>query len=175
MAMTLLLGGASSGKSRAATTLAAGSGRPVTLIATAEALDEEMAARIERHRRDRPQGWTVIEEPLGLAAAIEAAGGVLIVDCLTLWVSNLLGAGAGDGDVVARAKAAAKACAERDEPTIVISNEVGSGIVPVSPLARRFRDVLGRVNAAFADRAATVCLMVAGRAVTLPDMPLDLP
>lgn len=165
MAMTLLLGGAASGKSRTAATLATEAGGPVTVIATAEALDDEMAARIERHRRERPPDWTVLEEPLRLEGAIEGVRGLVIVDCLTLWVSNLQGAGVGDDEIASRAEAAAKACAARDEPTIVISNEVGSGIVPVSPVARRYRDVLGGVNRVFAAQASTVALMVAGRAL----------
>ena len=95
---------------------------------------------------------------------------MLIVDCLTLWVSNMLADGAtSDDDVLAAAAAAAKACAARRAPTIVVSNEVGAGIVPMHPLARRYRDLLGRVNAAFAGAAGTVALMVAGRAVTLSD------
>ncbi len=172
MPMTVLLGGAASGKSRTAAALAAGSGRPVTVLATAEALDEEMAERIARHRAERPAAWTVIEEPIALAAAIErtAMDDTLIVDCLTLWVSNMLADGAtSDDDVLAAAAAAAKACAARGAPTIVVSNEVGAGIVPMHPLARRYRDLLGRVNAAFAGAAGTVALMVAGRAVTLSD------
>ena len=172
MPMTVLLGGAASGKSRTAAALAAGSGRPVTVLATAEALDEEMAERIARHRAERPAAWTVIEEPIALAAAIEgtAIDDTLIVDCLTLWVSNMLADGAtSDDDVLAAAAAAAKACAARRAPTIVVSNEVGAGIVPMHPLARRYRDLLGRVNAAFAGAAGTVALMVAGRAVTLSD------
>lgn len=174
MAMTLLLGGAASGKSRSAATLAARTGRPVTVIATAEALDDEMAARIARHRRERPEGWSVIEEPLDLIGAVERARGATIVDCLTLWVSNLLGDDLGDEEIADRAAAAAKACAARPEPTIVISNEVGSGIVPMSPLARQYRDVLGRVNATFADEADVVALMVAGRAVRLSTTLTDL-
>ena len=174
MAMTLLLGGAASGKSRSAATLAARTGRSVTVIATAEALDDEMAARIARHRRERPQGWAVIEEPLDLTGAVERARGATIVDCLTLWVSNLLGDDLGDEEIADRAAAAAKACAVRPEPTIVISNEVGSGIVPMHPLARRYRDVLGRVNAMFADEADVVALMVAGRAVRLSTTLTDL-
>jgi adenosylcobinamide kinase / adenosylcobinamide-phosphate guanylyltransferase len=170
MAMTLLVGGAASGKSRTAAALAAERGGPVTVIVTAEALDEEMAARIERHRRDRPSAWTVVEEPLELTASVEAATGVLILDCLTLWVSNLLGRDVSDDEIGVRAEVAAKACAARAEPTIVISNEVGSGIVPMHAVARRYRDLLGRVNATFADRAATVALMVAGRAVTTSTM-----
>ena len=176
MAVTLLLGGAASGKSRTATALAVSSGSPVTLLVTAEALDEEMARRIARHREERPMGWTVVEEPLALTDAIERAaeGDVLIVDCLTLWVSNLLADEAmTDEDVLARAAATAKAAAVRRAAAIVVSNEVGAGIVPANSLARRYRDLLGRVNAVFAQEAATVALMVAGRAVTLSD-PLTL-
>jgi adenosylcobinamide kinase/adenosylcobinamide-phosphate guanylyltransferase len=165
MAMTLLVGGAASGKSRTAAALAAERGGPVTVIATAEALDDEMTARIERHRRERPAAWTVVEEPLALTQAVEVAEGTLIVDCLTLWVSNLVGRDATDDEIWELAGTAAKACAARPEPTIVISNEVGSGIVPMSPVARRYRDLLGRVNALFADHAAGVALMVAGRAM----------
>jgi adenosyl cobinamide kinase/adenosyl cobinamide phosphate guanylyltransferase len=174
MAMTLLLGGAASGKSRAAAVLAAQTGSPVTVIATAEALDEEMTERIERHRRERPEPWAVLEEPLDLLGAVERAKGATIVDCLTLWVSNLLGADVPDDEIFARAEAAAKACTARPEPTIVVSNEVGSGIVPMHPVSRRYRDVLGRVNSIFADQAATVALMVAGRAMRLSTKLTDL-
>lgn len=174
MTMTLLLGGAASGKSRSAAALAARTGLPVTVIATAEALDEEMAMRIARHRQERPDGWSVIEEPLDLIGAIERARGATIVDCLTLWVSNLLGDDLDEADIDARAAATAKACAARPEPTIVVSNEVGSGIVPMNPIARLYRDVLGRVNATFADEADVVALMVAGRAVRLSTMLTDL-
>ena len=125
MAMTLLLGGAASGKSRGAAALGARTGLQVTVIATAEALDDEMASRIERHRRERPETWTVLEEPLDLLGVVEHAEGATIVDCLTLWVSNLLSADVPDDEIVARAEAAAKACATRSEPTIVVSNEVG--------------------------------------------------
>ena len=173
MAMTLLLGGVASGKSRTAVALATATNRPVTLIATAEALDEEMAARIERHRRERPVDWVVIEEPLALTVAVGSVDpeATLVLDCLTLWVSNLLGGSPepGDDDVIALAAAAAKACAARAGATVVISNEVGAGIVPMHPLARRFRDLLGRVNGTFADQANIVALMVAGRAVRLSD------
>ncbi len=174
MAMTLLLGGAASGKSRGAAALAVRTGLPVTVVATAEALDDEMASRIERHRRERAETWTVLEEPLDLLGVIEHAEGATIVDCLTLWVSNLLGADVPDDEILARAEAAAKACATRSEPTIVVSNEVGSGIVPMHPVTRRYRDVLGRVNAIFADEAATVALMVAGRAMRLSTKLTDL-
>jgi adenosyl cobinamide kinase/adenosyl cobinamide phosphate guanylyltransferase len=174
MATTLLLGGAASGKSRTAAALAARTSLPVTVIATAEALDEEMVVRIARHRRERPEEWAVIEEPLDLVRAIDGARGVAIVDCLTLWVSNLFGYELDEDEIGERAIAASKACAARTEPTIVVSNEVGSGIVPMNPLARRYRDMLGRVNATFADDADVVALMVAGRAVRLSTMLTDL-
>src|SRR5262245_45119564 len=174
MGMTLLLGGAASGKSRSAAALAGRTGLSVTVIATAEALDDEMAARIGRHRRERPDGWSVIEEPLDLIGAVERSHGATIVDCLTLWVSNLLGADLGDEEIADRAAAAAKACAARPAPTVVISNEVGSGIVPMNPLARQYRDLLGRVNATFADEADVVALMVAGRAMRLSTTLTDL-
>ena len=174
MAMTLLLGGAASGKSRSAAALAASTGLPVTVIATAEALDDEMTSRIARHRRERPGGWSVIEEPRDLIGAVERAHGAAIVDCLTLWVSNLLGYDLDEEEIFVRAAAAAKSFAARPEPTIVVSNEVGSGIVPMNPLARQYRDVLGRVNATFADEADVVALMVAGRAVRLSTISTDL-
>src|SRR5512133_942023 len=174
MAMTLLLGGAASGKSRTAATLAGRTGLPVTVLATAEALEDERAARIARHKRERPDGWSVMEEPLDLTGAVGRARGATIVDCLTLWVSNLLGYDLGDDEIGERAAAAAAACAARPEPTIVVSNEVGSGIVPMNPLARRYRDVLGRVNATFADEADVVALLIAGRAVRLSTMLTDL-
>jgi adenosyl cobinamide kinase/adenosyl cobinamide phosphate guanylyltransferase len=171
MAMTLLTGGASSGKSRTAVRLAADTGRPVTVIATAEAGDEEMAERIARHRAERPLTWRVLEEPLDVAGALAGAGDdVVIVDCLTLWVSNLLGAGRSDEEIRTLARAAADACAGRPAPTIVVTNEVGSGLVPMHPVGRRYRDVLGGVNATFAGEAAQVALLVAGRAVVLPEV-----
>jgi len=174
MAMTVLLGGAASGKSRTAASLAARTELPVTVIATAEALDGEMAERIARHRRERPEAWSVIEEPLDLIGAAERAHGATIVDCLTLWISNLLGSDLAGDEILARAAAAAKVCAARPEPTIVVSNEVGSGIVPMNALARRYRDLLGSVNTTFADEADVVALMVAGRAVRLSTMLTEL-
>jgi adenosyl cobinamide kinase/adenosyl cobinamide phosphate guanylyltransferase len=170
MGMTLLTGGASSGKSRAAVGLAAGSGSPVTLVATAEAGDQEMAVRIARHRAERPPTWRVLEEPIDVVGAVAVAGDdVVIVDCLTLWVANLLGAGRTDEEIDTLAREAATACVDRRTPTIVVTNEVGSGIVPMHPVGRRYRDVLGSVNATFAGAAAQVALMVAGRAVVLHD------
>jgi adenosylcobinamide kinase / adenosylcobinamide-phosphate guanylyltransferase len=169
MAMTLLLGGAASGKSRVAAELAAGSGLPVVFVATAEALDDEMAVKIERHRAARPSDWLVVEEPIALTEAIGATPerAALIVDCLTLWVANLLGAGRTDDEVLAVATGSAAAAGGRPGPTLVVSNEVGSGIVPMEPESRRYRELLGVANALFADAADAVALLVAGRAVRL--------
>jgi adenosyl cobinamide kinase/adenosyl cobinamide phosphate guanylyltransferase len=170
---TLLTGPVASGKSRLAVRMAEATGAPVVLIATAEGLDEEMRERIARHRRERPASWTVVEEPLDLEGAIAAAGAdaVLIVDCLTLWVSNLLGAGVEGDAVVARAAAAAAACVARGgADTIVVTNEVGWGIVPMNELARAYREVLGRVNRAFSAVADRALLVVAGRALPLEEV-----
>jgi adenosyl cobinamide kinase/adenosyl cobinamide phosphate guanylyltransferase len=163
----LLLGGARSGKSSTAVRLAAASGRPVTFIATAWAGDGEMAARIERHRAERPATWSTVEAPLELREAVgEAADDhLLVVDCLTIWVSNLLGAGRTASAV--RADAQAVAALLRGRQAVVVSNEVGLGIVPANELAREFRDLLGEVNALFVHAAARSLLMVAGRALEL--------
>lgn len=169
--MVLLLGGARSGKSDTAVRLAADAGAPVTFIATAEAGDAEMAERIERHRAQRPTAWTVVEAPLDLHSAVTSApqADYLVVDCLTLWVSNLLDRGRTGSYVLAEARRVAKVL--RDHPSVVVSNEVGLGIVPANELARLFRDTLGSVNAIFASAASRTLLMVAGRA--LPLAPLD--
>lgn len=167
MGYVLLLGGARSGKSQRAVQAAVESELPVTFIATATALDAEMASRIERHRSARPDDWSLVEEPVDLADAIERAPltRFVVVDCLTLWVSNLLGAGRTSSDVLAEAERAAALLAERDG--VVVSNEVGLGIVPANELARTFRDVLGGVNASFARCASRSLFMVAGRTLEL--------
>jgi adenosyl cobinamide kinase/adenosyl cobinamide phosphate guanylyltransferase len=168
MAMVLLLGGARSGKSAMAARLASDSRAPVTFIATAVAGDEEMAERIRAHRANRPAAWKIVEAPLDLVGAIRsaAAADFLVLDCLTLWVSNLLAEGAGSAEVDAAAEDAVAALRSRD--SAVVTNEVGLGIVPVNELARRFRDVLGSVNSRFAESADRAVLMVAGRALDLP-------
>ena len=169
MSLVLLLGGARAGKSAAAQRLAGDWDGPVTFIATAEALDEEMAARIVRHRRERPTGWTTIEEPLALRDAVTGVdpGSAAIVDCLTLWVSNTLDR---DEDaVLAEAAATAELAASHPAPVIVVSNEVGLGIVPANADARRYRDRLGAVNRLFAERAETAALVVAGRLLRLEE------
>jgi adenosyl cobinamide kinase/adenosyl cobinamide phosphate guanylyltransferase len=168
--MTLLLGGARSGKSAMAVRLAETSGAAVTFIATALAGDGEMALRIERHRESRPAEWRTVEAPVDLLGAVQSAGGgeFLVVDCLTLWVSNLLGQGAVAADIDAAAAAVVQSLRGRE--CVVVTNEVGLGIVPVNELARGFRDTLGSVNALFAATADKAVLMVAGRALDLSDV-----
>jgi adenosylcobinamide kinase / adenosylcobinamide-phosphate guanylyltransferase len=169
VSLTFLLGGARSGKSTLATELASSSGGRVTVIATGEARDDEMAARIASHRAERPAAWRTVEEPLELEAALAAvpAESTVIVDCLSLWVANLIERGDDDGDVEAFSERVADVARKRTPPTIVVSNEVGLGIVPASPLGRRYRDVLGRVNAQWAAVADEAALVVAGRKLRL--------
>jgi adenosyl cobinamide kinase/adenosyl cobinamide phosphate guanylyltransferase len=169
MGLTFLVGGASSGKSSLALRLAAESGRAVVFVATSESRDEEMAARIERHRAERPPDWSTVEAPLDLAGTLAAAPeeACVVVDCLTLWTSNALEAGWSDEAVERAAGEVAGLAAARSAPTVVVSNEVGLGIVPDTPLGRRYRDVHGRVNAVFAGAAERACLVVAGRALEL--------
>ena len=171
MALTLLLGGARSGKSALAVRAAGAWTGPVEVVVTAEARDAEMAARIQRHRAERPDGWHTVEAPRELEAAVRdaAAGALVIVDCLTLWVSNLMELGLDDEAVARRALEAAALAATRAAPTLAISNEVGSGIVPGAALARRYRDLLGQVNATWAATADRALLLVAGRALPLQD------
>lgn len=167
--LILLLGGARSGKSSLACALAGDSREPVTFIATAEARDDEFARRIERHRRERPTEWAAIEAPIGVTAALSnvASKETAIVDCLTLWVANLLEQGRDEEDIVALASAFARQASTRPGLVVAVSNEVGSGIVPTHAGARHFRDVLGRVNAAVSLHADQAFLVVAGRALAL--------
>jgi adenosylcobinamide kinase / adenosylcobinamide-phosphate guanylyltransferase len=170
MPLVFLLGGARSGKSALAVRTAAAWPGPVVFIATAGMRDdEEMRARIEAHRDERPAGWTTVEEPLDLAGVLAVApeDACVVLDCLTLWVSNALEAGLADDEVERAARETARLAAGRASPTVAVSNEVGLGIVPETPLGRRFRDVLGRVNAAFAGAAERASLVVAGRELEL--------
>ena len=173
MAVTLLLGGARAGKSTIAARIASRWTGPVALIATAEPRDEEMAARIARHRAERPPEWTTVEEPLDLVRAMDGLppGAGVILDCLTLWVSNAMEAELDDDEIEERARKAAAAAGARDGDLVAVSNEVGAGIVPANPLGRRFRDLLGRVNAIWAEHADRVLLVVAGRVVALGELP----
>jgi adenosylcobinamide kinase / adenosylcobinamide-phosphate guanylyltransferase len=164
----LILGGVRSGKSRYAGELAAARGRAVTVIATGAAQDEEMAARIKAHRASRPSQWSVVEEPLRLAAALRtaAASDVIVVDCLTLWLSNLLGLE--DEDLLrGESGSLIDTLQELGTDCILISNEVGFGIIPASALARRFGDEAGALHQRLAQLCDRVVLMVAGLPVTL--------
>lgn len=169
MALTVLLGGARSGKSGLAVARARAFGGPVVFIATGQARDGEMAERIARHRAERPPAWTTLEAPLELAAALATTPpqACVIVDCLSLWVANALERGDHEQALVGEAREAAGLAARRGPPTIAVSNEVGMGVVPAYPAGRAYRDALGRVNATWAAAAADVALVVAGRLLAL--------
>lgn len=171
VALTLLLGGARSGKSALAVRMGKAWGAPVVVIVTGEPRDEEMAEKIKRHRAARPPKWKTVEEPAELAQALSAVQpeASVIVDCLTLWVSNLIERSLGDEEIERRAREAASIAAARQGSTVAVSNEVGAGIVPGNALARRFRNLLGRVNAIWAEAAELSLFMVAGRALPLFD------
>jgi adenosylcobinamide kinase/adenosylcobinamide-phosphate guanylyltransferase len=158
--LSFVLGGARSGKSRAAEALVTAQPPPWRYIATAEAWDAEMRERIARHRADRGAGWQTDEVPLALPAALAAAGdGAVLVDCLTLWVSNLLLA---ECDIAAATAALLAALRARRAMTVLVANETGLGIVPDNALARRFRDAAGVLNQQVAAVADRVLFMVAG-------------
>jgi len=156
-----VIGGARSGKSRYAETLVSARPPPWVYLATGEACDDEMAARIAAHRARRGADWRLIEAPRDLADAISGvpAGSAVLVDCLTLWLSNLMLA---DVDIDAETDRLDDVLARATGPIVLVSNEVGFGIVPDNALARRFRDAQGRLNQRVAARADRVVLMVAG-------------
>ncbi len=158
----LVLGGARSGKSRHAQRLAEAVAGEHVFVATAQAFDGEMRDRIARHRDDRDSRWQTVEAPLALAEAISAADGadvVMLVDCLTLWVSNLL---LGDHDIDAATDALVAVINAASARIVFVSNEVGYGIVPDNALARRFRDVAGILNQRVAAVVDRVDLVAAG-------------
>jgi adenosylcobinamide kinase/adenosylcobinamide-phosphate guanylyltransferase len=158
--VTLVLGGARSGKSRFAEGLVTALPGPWTYIATAQAWDDEMRDRIRRHRADRIPGWTTVEAPLDLMAALAAHGhGPVLVDCLTLWLTNVMLAERDVEDEVAALEAALTACTGA---IVLVGNEVGMGIVPENALARAFRDHAGRLHQRLAATGAQVFLTVAG-------------
>jgi len=173
--LIFLLGGARSGKSSLATSLAKRIGAPVVLIATARADDEEMASRVEEHRRHRPTDWEVVEAPIDLETALRSAseGDTLVVDCVTLWISNLM-AERDDAAISQLVDAAIASIGDRVGETIVVSNEVGAGIVPMHPVGRRFRDVQGRANQSFVRAANIAYFVVAGKALRLSDVDDEL-
>lgn len=162
--LTLILGGARSGKSRAAEDLVTAAPSPWIYIATAQAFDAEMRERIARHRARRGAGWQTVEAPRDLARAVRSAPAQapVLVDCLTLWLSNLLLADLDAADLEQAMADLDQALGRRIAPTILVSNEVGLGIVPDHPLGRRFRDAAGRLHQHLAARADRVLFMVAG-------------
>ncbi|MCX8085457.1 MAG: bifunctional adenosylcobinamide kinase/adenosylcobinamide-phosphate guanylyltransferase [Rhodocyclaceae bacterium] len=165
----LILGGARSGKSAYAERQAKDSGLAVVYVATAEPLDEEMAARIARHRADRPQAWRTVEDPLALAPALlrdANARRCLVVDCLTLWLSNVLIHGREE-----EIEKLVETLPQLPGRILLVSNEVGFGIVPENALARRFRDEQGRLNQQIARLADDVTLVVAGLPLALKRTP----
>jgi adenosylcobinamide kinase/adenosylcobinamide-phosphate guanylyltransferase len=170
--LTLILGGARSGKSALARRLAGEHGGPVLFVATAEAVDDEMAARIERHRAERPAGWQTLEAPRKAGQSIRAHAGnfdVLVLDCLTVLAGNILGsrpepAGPEEAEAAlgAEIRELSEAYSSGAADWIVVSNEVGLGLVPPYPLGRAYRDALGRANQHLAALADTVLFMIAG-------------
>jgi adenosylcobinamide kinase/adenosylcobinamide-phosphate guanylyltransferase len=171
--VTFIVGGARSGKSAHAEQLASDSARPVTYIATARVADDEFAARVELHRVRRPAHWRIVEAPLDLPGAIAAAdapGHCLLVDCLTLWLVNLLCPADGEApaaDYQQRFDALDAALAAAHAKVIVVSNEIGLGVVPLGAATRLYVDELGRLNQRIAARAANVTMMVAGLPLAL--------
>lgn len=159
---TLVLGGARSGKSRFAEQLARESGLVRVYLATATAGDDEMRARIAHHRAQRGEDWRTVEEPLALVDVLTREAGegrVVLVDCLTLWLSNLMHA---SRDVEAETKALAEWLRDTRHPVLLVSNEVGLGLVPETPLGRDFRDAQGRLNQAIAAAVPNVAFVAAG-------------
>jgi adenosylcobinamide kinase/adenosylcobinamide-phosphate guanylyltransferase len=169
--VALVIGGARSGKSRYAQALADGSGLAKVFVATAEGLDDEMRARIARHRADRDDAWRTREEPLELSLALRqeaAPGRIVLVDCLTLWLSNLMHASRPLEGEIAELKAVVGAL---NGPAIFVTNEVGLGLAPMTALGREFRDLQGRLNAEIAAVADVVVAMTAGLPVVVKPAP----
>ena len=169
--LELILGGARSGKSRFAERLAADSGLAVTYIATSQPLDGEMTERIAHHRERRPAHWTLVEEPLQLARVLRAQAAAercLLVDCLTLWLTNLLMLD--DAARLAEERDALLECLDGLPGRILlVSNETGLGVVPLGELTRRYVDEAGWLHQTVAERAQRVTFMVAGLPMTLKD------
>jgi adenosyl cobinamide kinase/adenosyl cobinamide phosphate guanylyltransferase len=163
----LVTGGARSGKSRFALDRAGSLGPPRLFVATAEARDDEMAARIARHRGDRPKGWRTVEEPRRLSAVLRrSAGGVVLIDCLTLWLANRMGDDPGF-DPAPPIEELLRALRARRAAVVAVTNEVGFGIVPETPLGRAFRDAAGFMNQQAVEAADEAYLLVAGRALRI--------
>lgn len=166
MAKTIFItGGARSGKSSLAETLAQGFGAPLCYIATGEARDSEMTARIAAHRARRGDGWLTIEEPLRLGEALRNADGrfrAVLVDCVTLWLTNLLLSHDDADRALGEVRALAELLPDLATPILIVSNEVGMGIVPDNPLSRTFRDLAGKANQILAAAADEVYMTISG-------------
>ncbi|MCX5714718.1 MAG: bifunctional adenosylcobinamide kinase/adenosylcobinamide-phosphate guanylyltransferase [Candidatus Omnitrophica bacterium] len=163
--ITFILGGARSGKSSKAISLAKENSNDVAFIATCQALDKEMARRIAAHKESRPAAWKTFECPKDIFSVLEHNGNqfeLVIIDCLTLWVSNLLLEGVKDKDIAEEIRRIVLALKKTNSDAIIVSNEVGLGIVPDNELGRVFRDIAGRVNQIVAEKADEVIFMVAG-------------
>ncbi|PNY79371.1 bifunctional adenosylcobinamide kinase/adenosylcobinamide-phosphate guanylyltransferase [Deinococcus koreensis] len=161
--VVFVTGGARSGKSSFAERLASQAGGPVTYLATAQPFDDEMQGRIDRHAQDRPSGWVTVEEPLQVSAAVRAASTpTVLLDCLSLWVSNAMLTGWTDHAVLDATTELLSVARARAGLTVLVTNEVGSGIVPVGALARRYRDVLGWVNQRAAAASDDAYLIASG-------------
>lgn len=171
MPLLVVLGGARSGKSRLAVEVAAAAGAPVAFVATAEARDAEMVERIAAHRLERPARWETVEEPYALEEALGAVepARTVLVDCLSLWAANVLERGDRPDEIVASAGRAAAVAAGRSGLAVAVSNEVGLGVVPATPLGRAYRDLLGAVNRVWVEASADAVFVVAGRALPLTD------
>lgn len=171
--LTVLLGGARSGKSTAALRIASRATGPVCFVATSPRIegDHDLDSRIAAHRDERPAGWRTIEAEVELADAIAEAGDAhTIVDCLTVWLGNLLHHGRSDEQILAASTTALRAATGRDADTTVVTNEVGMGIVPADAVTRRYRDLLGRINQQWVAASDRAYLLVAGRALPLADL-----
>jgi adenosyl cobinamide kinase/adenosyl cobinamide phosphate guanylyltransferase len=171
--LTVLLGGARSGKSSAALRIAERSVGEVCFVATSPRIagDDDLNRRIDAHRAERPTGWRTIEAELDLAAAITEAGEAhAVVDCLTVWLGNLLHHGRSDDEIFAASSTALAAATARTADTTVVTNEVGLGIVPADAMTRRYRDLLGHINQHWVAASDRALLLVAGRVLPLTDL-----
>ncbi|KQP06927.1 bifunctional adenosylcobinamide kinase/adenosylcobinamide-phosphate guanylyltransferase [Methylobacterium sp. Leaf93] len=166
--MTLVLGGARSGKSLHAERLIEACPAPWLYLATAQAWDDEMRERIALHRSRRSADWITRDVPIDLPEAVAAATGPVLVDCLTLWLTNLI---LSEADIEAASAALIEACDRASGPVVLVGNEVGLGIVPDNALARRFRDAAGRLHQRLAARADHVVFMVAGLPMIVKPQP----
>jgi adenosyl cobinamide kinase/adenosyl cobinamide phosphate guanylyltransferase len=167
--VVFVVGGASSGKSRFSCQLAQEWGEDVAYIATSIPLDDEMRTKIEEHKKRRPKGWKTVEEPYDLKGVLAEVvdRGILVVDCLTLYISNLLLKGVDKDDILDEVREFLLLLKKEGKRAVIVSNEVGWGVVPENPLGRRFRELAGYVNQVVQEMSDEVYLMVAGRGIKI--------